>query len=537
MAYPLQPSRALLHPAWLTSLGVLALNDHLLKGADLLPAALTGKLSDVAGMLVAPLLLAALLRVRRFGSWVACHLAVGAVFAAIQISPAAADAWSVAMGALGFPWVITRDLGDLGVLPILALSLWGFVPAMRRPARANARRSAELGAATAGLLCCVATSSPDEEWDPEPLDEPQDLPSDDEGGQELPAFDADVYLSNATAQDQVLRIRALRADVAIDCETVAESPGTLLRSSLFEPAQTWTLPANTNIPVVDHLGGERPCYAAWIEADGLLPIIAMWRDGDPWMSRVEGQGQLGLPGELLLRGSAEALTLDGRDGLLHPMREVDPPVEGSCATQPDGDRVGWSTPVPWGAATVAAVESGVDGCLAIDLARGADQPDTWYLCVPARSFPFVAGDEVELRLVGSAPGQTTFVDAIEIVALDDDLPQALPSMIISAGNGLPSTSGLELGTLPLYSCEASSEPVCGTVERPVSLVLGGEGLPAAEVEAARGTVQVAGEGRLVDVTLMHAQERFVVDPECAMGPVELGLDLELVVTQRAPLGG
>lgn len=123
------------------------------------------------------------------------------------------------------------------------------------------------------------------------------------------------------------------------------------------------------------------------------------------------------------------------------------------------------------------------------------------------------------------------------MALDDDLPQALPSMIISAGNGLPSTSGLELGTLPLYSCEASSEPVCGTVERPVSLVLGGEGLPAAEVEAARGTVQVAGEGRLVDVTLMHAQERFVVDPECAMGPVELGLDLELVVTQRAPLGG
>jgi len=40
-------------------LAVLALNDHVLKGADVLPGWLTGKLSDFAGLLFFPLLLQA----------------------------------------------------------------------------------------------------------------------------------------------------------------------------------------------------------------------------------------------------------------------------------------------------------------------------------------------------------------------------------------------------------------------------------------------------------------------------------------------
>ncbi|MBX6387020.1 MAG: hypothetical protein IRZ07_29260, partial [Microbispora sp.] len=44
------------HPATLTAIAVLLVNDHLLK--HLWPGVVTGKLSDVAGMLVAPPLLA-----------------------------------------------------------------------------------------------------------------------------------------------------------------------------------------------------------------------------------------------------------------------------------------------------------------------------------------------------------------------------------------------------------------------------------------------------------------------------------------------
>jgi hypothetical protein len=116
----LHPARALLTPTWLLALVVLALNDHLLKGAGLLPGAVTGKLSDLAGMLVAPVLLAVLLRVRSRRGLLLCHAAVGAVFAAINLSPAAADAWSALMG-LVWPWHVTVDPTDLLALPALAL--------------------------------------------------------------------------------------------------------------------------------------------------------------------------------------------------------------------------------------------------------------------------------------------------------------------------------------------------------------------------------------------------------------------------------
>lgn len=538
MAYDLHPSRGLLHPAWLASLGVLALNDHVLKGADLLPGALTGKLSDVAGMLVAPLLLAAVLRVRRMPGWVACHLAVGAVFAAIQLSAPAAEAWSAAMGFVGFPWVITQDVTDLAVLPVLALSLWGLLPAMRRRAAANARRSAELGAASVGMLCCVATSDVDEPLEPQPWEDTDGWDDPEPPPQELPPINADVYISNATAQTQVVRIRPLRTDIAVDCEAIAESPGTLLRSSLFEPASAWTVPPNANIPVVDHSSGERWCYAAWIEADVLEPVIAMWMDGSVSITSVPGEGQWGLPGELQLRGGAEGLSIEGDPSLIHAQQDTEPAAEGSCAPQPDGDRIGWSTPVPWGAATITAVEAGVDGCLAVDLARGAETDETWYLCVPQTSFPFQAGDEIDVRLVGAAPGETALVDAIEIVTVDElGEAQALPSLTVSAGAGLPAHADLELAALPLFSCDITSEPVCGTVERPLSLIVGGDDLEAIEVEAADGTQRIAGEGRFVEVTLMHAQERFVVDPLCALGPVDRGLDLELAIAQWPALEG
>ena len=42
----------------------LAINDHVLKGGGLLPGWLTGKLSDFAGLVVLPVVLAVLLRVR-----------------------------------------------------------------------------------------------------------------------------------------------------------------------------------------------------------------------------------------------------------------------------------------------------------------------------------------------------------------------------------------------------------------------------------------------------------------------------------------
>jgi hypothetical protein len=97
----------LLHPVPLAAVVVLVVNDHLLKGAGLLPGWLTGKLSDLAGLLFFPLFLTAAATALR---WLAgrrdarltpraLHLALaatGLVFASIKLSPAVA----AAVGAL-----------------------------------------------------------------------------------------------------------------------------------------------------------------------------------------------------------------------------------------------------------------------------------------------------------------------------------------------------------------------------------------------------------------------------------------------------
>ncbi|MCX4241464.1 hypothetical protein [Paraliomyxa miuraensis] len=528
----LHPSRALLHPAWLGSLAVLALNDHVLKGAGLLPPVITGKLSDFAGLIVAPVLLAVLLRVRGFGPWVACHVAVGAVFCAIQLSATCAAGLAALTKMVGVPWVITRDATDLLALPVLALSLWGLLPAMRRSAARNARRSAEAGLASVGLLCCVATSYEEDDccWD----DEDWGTETDGEGiGDDvlpLPSLQADVVLSNATAQGRVVRIRPLRAGVSLDCATVAEAPGSLLRSELFDAAQSWTLPANTNVEVLDHTAGQAPCYAAWVEADALPPHVILWFDGQPPITTVPGEGQTGSAGELALvdRGP-DGLGLQAAAGLAFPVDPIDPLEAGECAWQPDAGRLGWSTPVPWGPSRIEAVEVGLDGCLALELSQDGLAPRTFYLCVPQTSFPFAAGDEIEVRL---PQGTEPELNALEIVARDEQGEAlAMPSLLASAGSGLPTVADVELQAVPLYGCDPTSEPRCGAVERPMKLLVSGPDLDAVELHAGDAPARQGGDGRGVEVTLLHAQERFVLDPACSLGADDLGPDLEVVIAQ------
>ena len=87
------PSSIFAHPLWWTALALLVINDHVWKGAGVLPAALTGKLSDVAGLCVAPALLACLVHVRSKRGLFWCHLAVGLVFSLINTSAACALAF------------------------------------------------------------------------------------------------------------------------------------------------------------------------------------------------------------------------------------------------------------------------------------------------------------------------------------------------------------------------------------------------------------------------------------------------------------
>jgi hypothetical protein len=151
----------LLHPLVIAGLALWVINDHLLKGAY--PGWWTGKLSDVAGLAVFPLISYAVIdlwRARRglpppSASMLAlCIAATGLALIAIKTTHAAADAyrWSLAaaqwpmralrVGALVplRPVRLARDLTDLLALPALLVP-WFVVRSRVTYARRTARPS------------------------------------------------------------------------------------------------------------------------------------------------------------------------------------------------------------------------------------------------------------------------------------------------------------------------------------------------------------------------------------------------------------
>jgi hypothetical protein len=98
---------AISHPVGVGAIVLLLVNDHLLKSAW--PGVVTGKLSDIAGMIVAPLLMLAFaelvlrrpLRTRRAVVLVCTTVAIA--FAAIELVPLADELYSGVLGALQWP--------------------------------------------------------------------------------------------------------------------------------------------------------------------------------------------------------------------------------------------------------------------------------------------------------------------------------------------------------------------------------------------------------------------------------------------------
>jgi hypothetical protein len=134
---PALPLGEALHPLTLAAVLLLAVNDWVLK-PRWGPSAVTGKLSDLAGLAFAPVVLSAALGLllhlaARLGArvdpslsrrrLVLCTLATGAVFTAVKLDPAAARLLAELISHLGRPAVIYLDRSDLLCLPALAVAL------------------------------------------------------------------------------------------------------------------------------------------------------------------------------------------------------------------------------------------------------------------------------------------------------------------------------------------------------------------------------------------------------------------------------
>jgi hypothetical protein len=243
----------------------LVLNDHWLKGAGLLPGWLTGKLSDFAGLIVAPILLATLARARTLHSRLACWALVAGSFAAIKLLPAAARGVEHFTRWVGFGWRIWSDPSDLIALSVLPLGWWvlrsGVDPA----------RSARYGwwlerlAAMVAMLACVATS------------------------RESYVMQTSVAVVNTT--HDAVKLQVFRPSTALDCDAVVTNPMTSLTAGDFAFEACFTLEPLEPVPLdldwsahgdwkprKPPAGSDRVCDAVLLRAPGLDDTVLFWND-------------------------------------------------------------------------------------------------------------------------------------------------------------------------------------------------------------------------------------------------------------------
>ncbi len=106
----------LLSPLFILSVGLMLVNDHILKGAGILPQNITGKLSDFAFLFFVPVVVAYLFRVKTMVGLSIRYSVVGVLFAAINISAYFSRLVESLFGAALIPLSLLPHITDLVAL-------------------------------------------------------------------------------------------------------------------------------------------------------------------------------------------------------------------------------------------------------------------------------------------------------------------------------------------------------------------------------------------------------------------------------------
>lgn len=480
--------RLLAHPLWWGALAVLVLNDHALKGAGILDGALTGKLSDLAGLLVAPALLAALLGVRTRRGLAGAHAAVGAVFAAINVSALAASGFAALTALTPWPWAITVDPTDLVALPMLLVSWRVFAPALER--KVSIHPLLHRGALVAGSMACMATSPPIEP-DPPPL--------------AFPTIWTDLAIGNASDEEVVVRVRALKESVYLDCDAVAADPTHTLSRELFDTAQGWLVEPNRAFGVRGDGNqgqlGAAACYAYLVDGGGLPPALLFWRDGEPALASV--------PSTLESPDAARTVLIErGEIGLTwaeHPSLYSAPPLtdptpKPGCAAPDDGVGVSWSTPVPLGEQTLVSVTSSPDGCHRLDLLSGV----RWYVCTAPGVMPFSGQDSLFIATLTHGQDQRP-LEGLELIGAHATLRLGRGGDVVRFGAG-------DASFAQDAECGAQHD-ACGSLLLPLSVTVREEGANDSWRLFPGERVAIGGG----DLHVLRAQRMPVGDAACLEG--------------------
>ena len=399
------------HPLWWTALAALLLNDHVLKGSGLLPAEITGKLSDFAGMIVAPPLLMALVRARKPSVQLACTALVGGVFGAINVDPWAAATFAHLVGGAGVPWHTVVDPTDLIAMVMLPVGhRLGSTGALTGGPQTVVRTAGLV----LGVLACVATGAPP----PDRLTLP---------------WSTHAYVVNTTADVQDVRVRFVVSEV--NCDALGDELPRAMTPESFGRGITFRLQPDRTVPLnriaaaaaagidIGEIGQPRACDIALITVDGMPDTVVRF-DGMFTQSvrTVDDGTEIGRV--------AIVTALAGADGPLavEAGLEVEvstillSPERSSCASQ-ERWIFEWTQP-PAPDAVLIGVETGDDGCLRLDLGDAATTADLapMFLCIPAEAFPFVPGDHLFFEERPGRPtmdGTTSTGGEMRIATVDD----------------------------------------------------------------------------------------------------------------------
>ena len=445
--------RAFAHPLWWGALGLLALNDHVLKGSGLLPGSWTGKLSDFAGVVVAPPLLAWLFGARRRYSAALAAGLVAAGLCTIDLVPAASRALEQALAALGLPsrlWPDPSDLWALALLPLgFALSRVpvdradragrGWALAWRR---AWQRPLVQRTAIALGACACLATAGDEDDGD---------------GRTDVPEVE------NKTDSTVVFVLAATEG--AGGCALYRNDRIGALTRPAFGTGRVVTLEAGERTRLTT---GDDPlaCGAASLRlADGNEAFV-FWRDLEKVESFVSPNDDRRVARRVVIAGKPNRWELEVGTELARFDVDDEPPAP-SCpelAAQPSLEFSALAD--AQGFFQLSEIRTAMDGCFELDwfAPAGDTEVDTQRLCVPDWAFPFEQGETlVVTQEIGGDEGRVLHVGRLEDGELETELV---------VWNGVAAAAGSRVSKIEPVDCVGAISE-CGAYVRPIELSVRG----------------------------------------------------------------
>lgn len=442
--------RAFTHPAYWGALAALLLNDHVLKGAGyaLAPAWLTGKLSDFAGLIVAPPLLALVMlalsgarRPRLVER--AAPVLVGLGFLAIKLDATAAHHAQQLFRAIGVPsriWLDPTDLFALAVLPF-ASTLCG--PSQRSAARRNALR---VPAIVVASFACIATTGGGEE---------------ESSGSQIPE------LINDTEEALIVHIASTNG--AGGCPLYREDrvggltadAFSLRREVVVKPGGRASLSGDLSVAF------NHDCGAAWITLPDGRQELVYWADL-PAIEVGSDDDTSTVGREITLRGETNRFRFElGED--LSQFELSTEPIESNCMGRvPEHTVEATALGLAPGFYDIGSVTTDADGCIVVEWVAQSSEPvvDEQRLCIPDWAFPFEQGETLsvieELRGNGARKLRVTRFDEDNRV-----------SQQVTIWNHTDEPWDAHIKKLVAEDC-AGTILECGAYSRPIQVELNGD---------------------------------------------------------------